>query len=72
MNHNTSTDNRSLFQPGDLITEHEAADILKVSVSTLRNWRYRGEGPAFIKLGKRAIRYRVPDVSAFVEQGVRS
>ncbi len=39
-----------------LFTAREAARILKVSVSWLAKARMRGDGPAYIKLG-RAIRY---------------
>ncbi len=44
--------------PGDLLDEREAAAILTASVQTLRNWRWRGEGPRFRKVGKRLVRYQ--------------
>lgn len=37
----------------ELMTPDEVADLLKVSHGTLENWRYRGEGPPFVKLGSR-------------------
>jgi hypothetical protein len=40
-----------------LLTPKEAAKLLKVSASWLAKGRMRGDGPPFIKLGLRAIRY---------------
>jgi predicted DNA-binding transcriptional regulator AlpA len=39
-----------------LLTPKEAAEMLKVSVSWLAKARMRGDGPAYIKVG-RSIRY---------------
>jgi len=49
-----------------LITDIEAAEILGLAVQTLRNWRHRGCGPNYIKLG-RAVRYNTNDLRDFVE-----
>ena len=40
-----------------LLTPKEAAEFLRVSVSWLAKARMRGDGPAFIKIG-RGVRYR--------------
>lgn len=56
--------------PADLLDEREVADALHVAVNTLRNWRWKGEGPRAVKLGKRAVRYRRADVEAFIEAGL--
>ena len=40
-----------------LLTPKEAAKLLKVSVSWLAKARMRGDGPPYIKVGGRAIRY---------------
>jgi predicted DNA-binding transcriptional regulator AlpA len=53
--------------PGDLLDEREAAAILGASVQTLRNWRWRGEGPRFRKIGLRMVRYSRADLEAFIE-----
>jgi excisionase family DNA binding protein len=50
-----------------LLDDVEVADRLNVSLQTVRNWRTRREGPRFVKLGKRAVRYRPEDVEAFIE-----
>jgi hypothetical protein len=44
-----------------LVTEVEAADRLRLSVSHLRNMRVRGDGPAYLKIG-RAVRYDPPAI----------
>lgn len=38
-----------------------------MAIKTLRNWRSRGQGPAFIKLNNGAIRYALADVLAYEE-----
>jgi predicted DNA-binding transcriptional regulator AlpA len=40
-----------------LLSPKEAAHRLKVSTSWLAKARMRGDGPPFIKIGSRAIRY---------------
>lgn len=50
---------------GDLVDENEAAAILGARVQTLRNWRWRGEGPRFHKIGQRLVRYHRADLAAF-------
>lgn len=55
--------------PADLLDENEAAASLSVAVQTLRNWRWKGEGPRFVKVGARLVRYRRGDLAAFVEAG---
>ena len=37
----------------ELLLPEEAAKVLRVSVATLKDWRYRGVGPAWIKVGQR-------------------
>ena len=45
-----------------LWTEEELATYAKVAEVTVRKWRTSGEGPAFIRYGKRNVRYRPADV----------
>jgi hypothetical protein len=56
----------AMLSPGDLVTEREAAAILSASVQTLRNWRWRNEGPRFHKVGLRLVRYHRADLAAFI------
>lgn len=52
--------------PGELVDEKEAAAILSIAVTTLRNWRTQRQGPQFVKVGSRLVRYRRSDLSAFL------
>jgi hypothetical protein len=47
------------------LTETEAAARLGLKVATLRAWRTKGRGPAYVRLG-RAIRYLVTDLDEFL------
>lgn len=49
-----------------LIDEHLAAEYLGLAVGTLRNWRNKGKGPRYFKLGSK-IRYTVKDLEKFIE-----
>jgi predicted DNA-binding transcriptional regulator AlpA len=52
---------------GNLLTDTEVAVLCGCAVATLRNMRWRGEGPRFVKLGGRMVRYRPADVQAFMD-----
>jgi len=53
-----------------LLNEHEAAELLSLSVRTLQQWRVNGRGPAFLKL-MAAVRYSRSDLEAFIASGRR-
>ena len=46
-----------------LVTEGEAASLLRVSLTSVRRWRREGRGPVYRKLG-RSVRYRRDDLAA--------
>lgn len=46
-------------------TPQELAEYLSVPEGTLRQWRYRGAGPAYSKVGE-LVRYDWSDVEAWV------
>ncbi len=50
----------------ELLTEKEAAALLRVEPSTLQQWRYRGEGPQFTRAG-RLIRYTPSALREYME-----
>jgi predicted site-specific integrase-resolvase len=52
-----------------LLTQREAASILRLSERTLERWRVAGIGPRFVRLNH-SIRYRDQDVNAFVASRV--
>ena len=39
-----------------LLTDEQVAERWGLKVQTLRNWRFQGRGPAYLKLGA-AVRY---------------
>lgn len=51
-----------------LLNTREAARRLGLAAGTLQNWRIRGQGPTYVRLGK-AIRYEPESLARFVEQG---
>jgi predicted DNA-binding transcriptional regulator AlpA len=48
------------------LNERQVAELLGLSVQTVRNWRFRRVGPAYIKLGG-AVRYRPEDIEKYLE-----
>ena len=54
-----------------LVTEHDAAQILGLSVKTLRRWRWAGKPPPFVKLGG-AVRYDPAVLAACIEAARRT
>ena len=57
-----------------LLDERKAAEFLGLAPMTLRRWRSIGRGPRYVKLGdtnQSGIRYRVSDLTAWVESRVR-
>jgi len=51
-----------------VMNEFEAAEALNVDVTTLRDWRFRKVGPAYVKYLNKAVRYRVEEISNFLER----
>ena len=54
-----------------LLTTVQAAEWLGTSRRTLEDWRLRGGGPVFRKLGRRLVRYAPADLEAFASKGLR-
>ena len=52
-----------------LMDPRTTAALLVVSVPTLSDWRCKGTGPSYIKLGA-AVRYRCSDVEAWLNSRV--
>jgi len=46
------------------LTEQQLAHRWGVNPLTLRGWRHRGRGPAFVKFG-RCVRYALSDIERF-------
>jgi len=54
-----------------LLTTGQAASYLGTSPRTLEDWRLRGGGPVYRKVGRRLVRYHADDLAQFVEDGAR-
>lgn len=54
-----------------LLDETEASKILSIKVSTLRRWRWKGEGPRFHKIGA-AVRYDPQTLQAYIDDRERT
>lgn len=56
------------------LTPGELAQRWRMDVKTLSNWRNKGRGPAYVKLGggrNTRVLYPVPAVEAYEQAGVR-
>jgi excisionase family DNA binding protein len=49
-----------------LLTQREAASVLRLSERTLERWRVAGIGPRFIRLPRRSIRYPQQHLDAYL------
>lgn len=49
------------------ITEKEVSAIIGLAEQTLRNMRSRGDGPPFVRVSRKAIRYGLGDLSEWIE-----
>lgn len=49
-----------------LLNTKDVACFLGLKPCTLEKWRHVGEGPPFVKVGTRAVRYRLQDVEDFL------
>lgn len=61
----TSPEAEALHTPAAL------GERLGLSTGALAQMRYRGNGPRFIKLGGRQVRYRESDIQAWLDRQTR-
>jgi hypothetical protein len=54
----------------NLLTQRDAANMLRLSQRTLERWRVSGDGPCFVKAGRR-VAYRPADLDAWIAARVR-
>lgn len=47
------------------LSTREMCGLLGIATITAAQWRPRGEGPRFFRVGNRGIRYRLGDVLAY-------
>jgi predicted DNA-binding transcriptional regulator AlpA len=54
-----------------LLTTPQAANVLGVSIAFLERDRWAGARVPFIKIGARAVRYRLQDLEHYIESCIR-
>ncbi len=59
-----STSKRTSNVVRDRLNQAELADRWRLSSRTLERWRWRQQGPKYLKLGGR-VAYRLEDIEAF-------
>ena len=55
-----------------LLSEGEVARLIGFSMKTLQTWRMKGTGPQFVRISPRAIRYRLQDIMAWIDENIRT
>ncbi|SIT72493.1 AlpA family transcriptional regulator [Microbacterium sp. RU33B] len=53
--------------PPALLDQHQVAHLLGVSSRTLEDWRMMSQGPSFLKLGYRTVRYELSAIETFIK-----
>ena len=55
-----------------LFDQRELAKELGLSKRSLERYRLHGNGPRYVRVGSRLIRYREEDVEAWINQSLRT
>ncbi len=56
----------------ELATPDEVARVLRTTPASLAQMRYRGDGPQFVRVGRRKVLYRWSDIENWLAQSVHS
>ena len=70
--HKESYTNPLEVDPERLITETEAAAFLGVTRRALQQWRLNGNGPKYVKISQRCVRYRRVELIKWSEDRLQS
>lgn len=46
--------------------------MLNIKPVTLKVWRIRGQGPRWVKIGPKTVRYHMADIHAFISSASRA
>ena len=60
------------LDPDTLLTEGQLAERLGFTRRALQQWRITGQGPRFVRISARAIRYRWRDVLVWLDEHTRT
>jgi len=61
-----ATENRDAFLGVRLLTSKQMMEELQVSAVSL--WKWRCDGMPYVPIGRRMVRYRLPEVMEWLEQ----
>jgi hypothetical protein len=56
----------------DLATPAEVAEALHTTPASLAQMRYRGDGPKFVRVGRRRVLYRWVDVEQYINESLHN
>jgi predicted DNA-binding transcriptional regulator AlpA len=62
----------AVHEPERLLTPIQAADFLSLTPRWLELKRYHGDGPPFVRVSARCIRYRLSDIEDWVSCRIRT
>lgn len=55
-----------------LLTPSAVSDLLGVAERTLERWRITGEGPRYVKLSRKVVRYLADDLAIFIADRLKA
>ncbi len=55
-----------------LATPAEVAEALHTTPASLAQMRYRGDGPKFVRVGRRRVLYRWSDIEEFIANSLHT
>ena len=62
----------AVHEPERLLTPIQAADFLSLTPRWLELKRYHGDGPPFVRVSARCIRYRLSDIEDWIACRIRT
>jgi len=58
---------QTISQTDSLLDERQVARMIGMSIGSLRRWRLVGQGPPFIRVGRRGVRYKPEDLASWLD-----
>lgn len=50
------------------LNTQQAAELIGVELRTLESWRQRGDGPPYVSISRRCVRYDINDLTQWINQ----
>lgn len=67
-----NTTNSLPIDPDELLSEVEFAKLYKVTRRAVQQWRFTGNGPRYVRISARCVRYRRRDINEWAEERLRT